>query len=109
MVSFWLQCCLQSTSGTSYCFDKRMSELPPVYDRLSLTGVRELPPALFQLGQLTKLSLVWYQMPTLPAEIGLLTQLKKLCIGNILTCLPKEIGQLSCLEKLYLQNNRLES
>lgn len=49
-------------------------------------------------------------LTSLPAEIGQLTQLKVLNLGqNQLTTLPPEIGQLAQLERLYLHQNNLNS
>ncbi|MEO1375700.1 MAG: COR domain-containing protein, partial [Cyanobacteria bacterium J06635_10] len=68
---------------------------------------------------LTELDLSGMKLTALPAEIGKLTQLKKLvlgkydqkngCIGNNLRELPKEIGLLNQLEELQIAGNKLSS
>ena len=46
----------------------------------------------------------------MPAEIGQLTSLTELCLGdNKLTSVPAEIGQLTSLVKLNLSHNQLTS
>lgn len=69
----------------------------------------------------TKLDLSGNELTALPAEIGKLTQLKKLIlgkykykeygevIGNNLSYLPKEIGLLNQLEELQIVGNKLSS
>jgi Leucine-rich repeat (LRR) protein len=53
---------------------------------------------------------IHYQGESLPKEIGQLSNLTSLSLGNNqLTSLPKEIGQLSNLTDLYLSDNQLTS
>ena len=50
------------------------------------------------------------QLTSLPAEIGLLTNLRVLyCSSNELASLPAEIGSLTNLQNLYCNNNQLTS
>ena len=67
-----------------------------------------------------ELDLSGNELTVLPAEIGKLTQLKKLIlgkldekkcryIGNKLSELPKEIGLLAQLEELLIADNQLSS
>lgn len=47
-------------------------------------------------------------LTSLPSEIGILTNLKRLSLYNSkLTSLPSEIGNLSNLQRLYVFNNKL--
>ena len=61
-------------------------------------------------GKAASLSLFGMGLTVLPPEIGDLTALKELRLGNnSLTTLPREIGQLSSLTRLYLHDNQLTS
>ena len=66
-----------------------------------------------EIGQLSKLQILWLhdnQLSSLPAEIGQLSKLQHLSLDdNQLSSLPAEIGQLSKLECLYLHGNQLGS
>ncbi len=67
-----------------------------------------LPRNETQLQSMTELKLHDLDLSTVPAEIGLLVNLKCLYLSsNQLVSLPKEIGQLHKLEKLWILNNRL--
>jgi small GTP-binding protein len=79
---------------------------------LSNMGLTELPPEIGQLSKLKRLILGdWRggnQLTALPPEIGQLTQLTSLDIrANQLTALPPEFGQLTQLTSLDLWNNQL--
>jgi tetratricopeptide (TPR) repeat protein len=75
---------------------------------LSDLNLHELPTEIGQLTQLTTLDLGNNQLTTLPAEVWQLTQLDMLTLGiNQLTALPPEIGQLIKLRSLALFSNRL--
>jgi leucine-rich repeat protein SHOC2 len=51
----------------------------------------------------------WNQLTSVPAEIGQLTALRELYLGNNrLTSLPAEIGQLPSLPKLVLRGTQLD-
>ena len=73
---------------------------------LSLSNIQEsnLPPGIGQLTNLTQLALSWGQLTMLPPEIGQLKKLRELDLkGNQqLTTLPPEIGQLTNLRELDL-------
>ncbi len=60
---------------------------------LSGLGLRELPPEIASLAQLTTLDLCFNQLTSLPPEIASLAQLTELYLqGNQLTSLPSEIA-----------------
>ena len=78
--------------------------------RLSDEGLTALPPEIGQLSQLRKLDLGNNQLSALPPEIGQLTQLQELHLfSNQLTALPPEIGQLTQLHTLWLHGNQLSA
>ena len=78
--------------------------------KLSVLGLRELPPEIASLSQLTVLSLHDNKLTSLPPEITRLSQLTVLDLfNNQLTSLPPEITNLSQLTKLQLLNNKLTS
>lgn len=79
---------------------------------LSLWGcsiLTMLPPEIGQLTQLTYLSLPYCSnLTTLPPKIWQMTQLTELGVSYCgLTELPADIGNLSNLKKLYGQQNKL--
>jgi hypothetical protein len=75
---------------------------------LSKEGLTELPPELGQLSKLRFLHLGNNQLTALSPELGQLSQLTGLSLwGNLLTALPPELGQLSQLEALILWGNQL--
>lgn len=79
-------------------------------ERVDLGGcdLTTLPDELFEMTQLTHLSLRNNGLATLPHEIGRLTALTQLSVAdNQLTTLPTEIGQLKQLTHLNLKNNQL--
>jgi Leucine-rich repeat (LRR) protein len=79
---------------------------------LDLTGrnIKELPPEIGQLKNLTGLYLSRNQLNSLPPEIGRLKSLKVLILfKNQLSELPMEIGQLANLRDLNLYDNNLSS
>jgi len=72
---------------------------------LQNSGLRALPPWIGNLQKLHSLSLSGFtQLTALPSDIGLLRDLKSLCLGDNseLTTLPEEIGNLSKLTYLIL-------
>jgi small GTP-binding protein len=78
--------------------------------RLSLRGcgLKELPPEIGNLQNLTSLNLERNQLSTLPPEIGNLQNLTLLILySNQLSTLPPEIGNLQNLTRLFLDNNQL--
>ncbi|KIC75328.1 Leucine-rich repeat protein SHOC-2 [Neochlamydia sp. EPS4] len=76
-------------------------------DEVGLT-LTFLPAEIGQLSQLQRLFIGDNQLTTVPAEIGQLSNLQQLRLNhNHLTVLPPEIGQLSKLETLDLQQNHL--
>ena len=73
-----------------------------------LTGV--VPAEIGQLTSLRVLDLGNNDLRSVPAEIGQLAALEELHLDdNQLTSLPAEFGQLTSLEGLFLKNNRLTS
>ena len=86
---------------------KRMS----LYKHMDSEYVLEsLPAEIGQLTSLTVLDLGENKLTSLPAEIGQLTSLTELILtGNQLTSLPATIGQLTSLKKLHLAGNQLTS
>ena len=77
-------------------------------EEFGLTGA--VPAEIGQLTSLERLVLGNNQLTSLPAEIGQLTSLVELDLeGNQLSSLPAEIGQLAALEELFLFNNDLTS
>ncbi len=59
-------------------------------------------------GVVTQLDFTWYNLDTLPAEIGQLSNLQSLLLwGNRIAVVPPEIGQLSNLQYLSLFENFL--
>ena len=77
---------------------------------LTLQGLTELPPELFQLTNLTTLILVWQGLTALPTELFQLTNLTELNLfGNYLNKLPPEIVRLTNLTELNLYKNQLSS
>tara|TARA_B100000482_G_scaffold69668_1_gene48902 strand:+ start:733 stop:1932 length:1200 start_codon:yes stop_codon:yes gene_type:complete len=82
---------------------------------LPFNSIMSLPPAIGKLTNLKRMSLYKhidseYVLESLPAEIGRLTSLTVLDLGeNKLTSLPAEIGQLTSLEVLTLTGNQLTS
>lgn len=99
--------------------DSDLKELPkaalvlgPVARNIDATNNRldALPLDIGQLNGLQRLVVSRNQLRGVPAELGLLGQLKLLSLdNNVLTSLPPEIGQLHKLEKLHLHNNGLKS
>ena len=79
-----------------------------VLENVGLTGA--LPAEIGQLTSLRLLRLGDNKLTRLPAEIGRLTLLRALgLLDNQLTSLPAEIGQLTSLKVLYLGGNQLTS
>ena len=77
-------------------------------DDVGLTGA--LPAEVGRLTALRKLFIGDNLLTSVPAEIGQLTSLKWLNLdSNQLRSVPAEIGQLRSLEKLYLSQNHLTS
>ncbi len=75
---------------------------------LSMEGLPTLPRQIGQLTNLTSLLLNNNQLTTLPRQIGQLFNLAGVGLNsNRLTALPPEIGQLSGLRRLFLSSNQL--
>lgn len=75
---------------------------------LSGLGLTKVPPEIGQLTDMSLLILGNNQLRTLPPEIGRLTGLTLLALSaNQLTSLPPEIGQLKALQQLSLHDNQL--
>jgi Leucine-rich repeat (LRR) protein len=73
-------------------------------------GLRELPPEIGSLSELTLLSLNINELSILPPEIGNLTNLQTLDLQvNRLSSLPPEIGNLTNLRQLFAYSNQLSS
>jgi Leucine-rich repeat (LRR) protein len=86
---------------------KRMGGTAPPLSLLGM-GLTALPPQIGDLTDLTELRLGNNQLTTLPREIGQLTALTQLWLqDNQLTTLPPEIGQLQALTVLSLMDNGL--
>lgn len=79
------------------------------YNQRSIENhIKELPPEIGQLTNLTTLILQNDELEHLPAEIGKLKNLKTLDLSyNTLIDLPPEMGQLTNLQNLNLHNNNL--
>ncbi len=76
---------------------------------LNYLGLKRLPEKLFELTQLTNLSLSGNELEALPDDISRLTNLRILDLaGNLLTQLPVAIGHLSQLQHLDLAYNQLK-
>jgi Leucine-rich repeat (LRR) protein len=70
--------------------------------------LRSLPAEIGQLTQLRKLIIDNNEFPQLPPEIGQLNQLRELSMDcNELTQLPPEIGQLTQLRELSMECNEI--
>lgn len=89
---------------------KEAAETEATVLNLSFQDLTELPPELFELKNLTSLSLINNQLTSLSPEIGQLVKLQQLYLSsNQLTSLPPEIGQIIKLQQLYLNGNQLFS
>jgi Leucine-rich repeat (LRR) protein len=96
----------------------QLEELPPTLvqlkglQTLDLSGnrFRQLPPELAGFDRIEQLTLDNNRLEkTLSPEIGTLSSLTRLSIGNNqLEALPEEIGRLQKLYDLRLENNRIE-
>ncbi len=77
---------------------------------LKLQYIHRLPPALWLMPQLKSLEIEHFAMSTLPADIQFLTQLEKLSLnlGFGFRKIPAEIGLLHNLKELDLDNNSIE-
>lgn len=70
--------------------------------------VKELPPQIEHLGNLTSIHITHCGLEYLPAQIGRLTKLEGLHLSmNELQEIPREIGYLKNLKKLDLAGNKL--
>ena len=75
---------------------------------LSECNLKEFPPEIGKLQNLTKLDLRSNQLSSLPPEFGQLQNLTELDLrSNQLSSLPPEFGQLQNLTKLALRSNQL--
>ncbi|CAD6995050.1 unnamed protein product [Ceratitis capitata] len=76
---------------------------------IEITGcVRNISPSLWEFEHLTALYLNDNQLLRLPADIGLLSNLRTLDLSsNKLRSLPAELGELIQLRELLLNNNYL--
>ncbi|WP_438422294.1 leucine-rich repeat domain-containing protein [Aquimarina macrocephali] len=93
---------LDSLNGVTLNTQGNISEL-----NLPNKNLNELPAEIGQLTSLEILLLGENNLSTLPKEIGLLSSLKILRLSvNQLTTLPNEISQLTDLEELYLNSNQ---
>ncbi len=99
-------------------FGKNLKELPPEIGQLQNLSrlvlrdnkLSSLPPEIGQLQNLSYLSLHSNQLSSLPAEIGQSQKLSALVLrDNKLSSLPTEIGQLKNLSELDLRYNQLSS
>jgi internalin A len=107
------------TAGTELLLhDYELTRLPPeIWElknlrRLSLINnkLTQLPPEIGQLTKLTQLYLSTNQLTSLPSEIGKLGKLTYLDLAsNLISQLPPEIGSLISLTNLDLRNNQLSS
>jgi hypothetical protein len=85
------------------CYDRK-----DAYLDLSYWDLNSLPKEIGHLTHLTHLILVGNQLTEIPPEIGCLTNLTFLSLGeNQLTRLPEEIGCLTNLTFLSLRQNQL--
>ncbi|MBI9018803.1 MAG: leucine-rich repeat domain-containing protein [Phycisphaerae bacterium] len=106
----------QATEWQELVYNQALSKIKKAKDdnatelALSYMGLTSLPPEIWLLTELQKLSLDDNDLSTLPPEIGKLTALKLLSVdNNQLKTLPKEIGQLNSLKVFYVSNNKLTS
>jgi len=109
----------QQNQITGLCLCKcELKELPPEIVNLQNLTVLDLgdnqlsslPPEIVNLQNLTVLSLGGNQLSSLPAEIVKMQNLTVLSLGqNQLSSLPPEIGELQNLTKLSLIFNQLSS
>ena len=77
---------------------------------LSSQGLTCLPPEIGQLTELQALRLGNNQLTSLGPEIGYLSRLTELDLSsNQLTYLPSDIARLTSLQMLFLSNNQLSS
>lgn len=82
------------------------------HKELNLAG-RQLQDIPKEVGSLSNLEKLWVgnnYIRTLPKELGDLINLKELYLsGNDIQELPKELGNLTNLKELYLGNNKIKS
>ncbi|WPD24595.1 MAG: COR domain-containing protein [Candidatus Electrothrix scaldis] len=77
---------------------------------LSMEGLTELPPELFQVKNLTMLDLSFNELSSLPLELFQLKTIAELYLnGNQLSRLPSKLFQLKNLSTLNLSRNQLSS
>ena len=77
---------------------------------LSSNSFPSIPPEIGQLTELTSLDLYYNSLSSIPPEIGQLKSLTSLVLrGNSLSSIPPEIGLLQSLTSLDLSSNSLSS
>lgn len=70
----------------------------------------EIPPAIYQLSNLSELYLNQNRLACLPPDISQLIKLQILSLSfNELTCISSDVGLLTNLKMLYLTNNQIST
>jgi len=96
----------QSSNGRIESLTLSNSVFSPTF----INPLTSLPAEIGKLTALTDLRLGNNKLTSLPPEIGNLTKLKGLSLGgNQLTSLPTEVGKLTTLTSLNLNSNQLTS
>jgi len=101
----WLETTTPCSWSYIACENNQVTRL--YFDIIEL---RNLPPEIGNLTNLTELDIYSNQLSNLPTELGNLTNLTGLYLpDNQLRSLPAEIGNLTNLTDLYLAGNQLSS